>query len=400
MQNTKWVKLTTYGAFFIFFLFGFVDNLKGPTLPPMLQELGFSYSVGGSILLGSYLGFLVATVVTGSLADLAGRKLLVLIGCVLFFMGAGGYSFFHSFWGLTLAMFIFGLGLGVFEIGANMIIVDIHGANRGRYLNLLGFFHGAGSMLAPLYAGWLLEANFSWRTIFQLSGIYTALLFLYFLPIKYPIQKAQEKAKLQWTKVRDSLLTFEMVLYYLIIMLYVASEIGVATWLVEFLQQSKSQSVMTSTLFLSLFFGAITLGRFLGSFIVDRVGYLRVMLLASLVAIVFLSIGTFAPPWLAFFIPCVGFCFSIVFPTVTAAVSELHKENLGMVLGVLFAFAGIGGMLGAWAVGVSSDWLGIHLGFGTILIFIVTMCILFFVLFSRQENSGLFNFKTQPATVE
>ena len=60
---------------------------------------------------------------------------------------------------------------------------------------------------------------------------------------------------------------------------------------------------------------------------------------------------------------------SIVFPTVTASVSAIHKENMGSILGILFAFSGIGGALGPWTVGVVSDWAGIEMGIASTLIF-------------------------------
>ena len=47
--------LLTAGCFLSFFVFGFTDNLKGPTLPAMLAELNFSYGTGGNIFFGEYL---------------------------------------------------------------------------------------------------------------------------------------------------------------------------------------------------------------------------------------------------------------------------------------------------------------------------------------------------------
>jgi len=41
--------LLTAGCFLAFFVFGFTDNLKGPTLPAMLQELQISYGMGGNM---------------------------------------------------------------------------------------------------------------------------------------------------------------------------------------------------------------------------------------------------------------------------------------------------------------------------------------------------------------
>jgi len=67
-QSKNTVFLLTAGCFLAFFVFGFTDNLKGPTLPAMLAELNFDYGTGGNIFFGEYLGFLIATLITGILA--------------------------------------------------------------------------------------------------------------------------------------------------------------------------------------------------------------------------------------------------------------------------------------------------------------------------------------------
>ena len=84
------IRLMTYGAFFSFFLFGFADNLKGPTLPALLKDLNFNYSLGGTIFLGAYLGFLVATLLTGPLSDVTGKKVVIFVACVCLFLGIAG----------------------------------------------------------------------------------------------------------------------------------------------------------------------------------------------------------------------------------------------------------------------------------------------------------------------
>jgi fucose permease len=110
------------------------------------------------------------------------------------------------------------------------------------------------------------------------------------------------------------------------------------------------------------------------------------MLYTSLAAVVCMAIGIFAPASLSFFLPLTGLFFSIIFPTATAAVSDLHKENVGTILGLLFTFAGIGGMLGPWIVGIFSDWMGIQMGFGMILIFCIGMSITFGLLIKKQNQ--------------
>ena len=381
------IKRITYGAFLSFFLFGFADNLRGPTFPVLLDDLNFSYSVGGTIVLGAYLGFLIATLLTGPLSDVSGKRVVIFIACACLFVGMLGYSVFSAFWILAVAMTVVGLGMGALEVGANLIIVDLHPQDKGRFLNLLAFFHGVGSMLAPLYAGQLLDAGVSWRSIYQSGLLIVVLLFVYFLFVKYPKTAVSGTSKLDVKRLGKSAFTRDMILFYVVIAVYVAAEIGIGAWLVEFLQEAKSQSVMTSSFFLAAFFGAITVGRFVGSFLVERVGYVKSMLYAALASVVCVAIGTFGPPALAFFLPLAGLFFSIIFPTVTAAVSDLHKENLGMILGLLFTFGGVGGMLGPWTIGVVGDWVDIQTGMGMILVFCVGMSITFGLLARRQRGS-------------
>jgi FHS family glucose/mannose:H+ symporter-like MFS transporter len=382
------ISLITYGAFLAFFLFGFADNLKGPILPALLDDLALSYSTGGTIVMGAYLGFLIATLLTGPLSDTAGNKVVIFVACACLSIGAITFSTASATLMLAASMTIVGLGLGAIEVGGNLIIVDLYQDNKGRYLNLLAFFHGVGSMLAPLYAGTLLNAGTSWRTIYQSITIVVVVLFVYFILIRYPRAGTSEGSGLDLKKIGRSAFTGKMILFYATIAMYVAVEIGIGAWLVEFLQKVNSQSVMMSSLYLSLFFGAVTAGRFIGSFLVERMGYLKSMLYTSIAAMICLALGIFAPPGLSFFLPLAGFFLSIIFPTATAAVSDLHQENVGTILGLLFTFAGVGGMLGSWSVGIVSDWVGIHLGFGMVLVFCIGMCITFSVLIKISPDQN------------
>lgn len=364
--------LLTAGGFFAFFVFGFVDNLKGPTLPALLRDLNFSYSQGGTILFGAYIGFMVATLLTGVLADATGMKAVLLLAGISLTVGLTAFSLVSSFWLLFSALFVVGLGLGAIEVGGNGLIVDLHARDRGRFLNLLAVFHGVGSFVVPLYAAQLLSTNFSWRQVYQFAIILAIGLALFFLFVKYPrAQSSGEGVNLRTLFAAG--FTWRMTWYYLFVAVYVAAEIGVASWIVEYLQQVKGFDIGTSSVYLSLFFAAIMVGRLGGSFIVERVGYLTIMLVATVIATVSLTIGIFGPPWLTIFIPLTGLFFSIMFPTATASVSSLQLANMGAILGVLFTFGGLGGALGPWLIGTAADIVGIELAFALTISFCVMM---------------------------
>ena len=384
----RMVWVLTAGAFFAFFVFGYVDNLKGPILPVLLDEMDFSYTTGGTLLLGSYFGFLIATLATGVLADAVGNKLILLSAGVLLTIGLFLFSIGNSFWALAIGMTLGGLGLGAIEVGGNNLIVEIHDAQRGRFLNLLGVFHGIGSFTVPVVASQLLLADYSWRQIYQMALVLTVTLAIFFLVVRYPKRKSTGDGGFDLAVLRRVGFTRSMNLYYLLITVYVAAELGIASWLVEFLQQEKGMSLARSSFYLSLFFVFIMLGRLLGSFVVERIGYLRIMLIVAVASIVSLTAGIFGPPSLAILIPFTGFFFSIVFPTATAAVSHQHIKNTGAILGLLFAFGGLGGALGPWAMGVANDLVGVMLGFALSIVYCLIMIVALLALRSLAKAQG------------
>jgi len=380
------VFLLTAGCFLAFFIFGFTDNLKGPTLPAMLAELNISYGTGGNIFFGEYLGFIIATLITGLLADRFGLKIVILFAGICLLVGVGGYSSFQLPIFLAISLFIIGLGLGAFELGPNAIIVSLHPKRKGLYLNLMSVLHGLGSMLAPLFAGWLFISNTSWRIVYRWDLPLIAFFVLLAIFLRFP--KAEEKVELDFRHIPQIAFTGQLPWFYVVISLYVAAEISVGSWLVTFLQQLRAASVVSSTQFLSLFFATLMVGRLLGGFFVQRIGYLRSIFFASMCSMFCIFIGLFGPVQLSFFLPMTGLFFSIIFPTITAAVSDLHHENINTVLGVLFTFSGLGGLIGPWLVGWGSDLFGLQAGFVIILIFIFLMSISIFILIRGTDHAA------------
>jgi fucose permease len=376
--------LLTAGCFLSFFVFGFTDNLKGPTLPSMLAELHISYGTGGNIFFGEYLGFLIATLITGILADRFGLKSVILLAGVFLGIGVSGYSFFQSAILLSGSLFVLGMGLGSLELGPNAIIVSLHHERKGLYLNLMAVLHGLGSLVAPLFAGWLLSLTISWRVIYRWDILLIGLFVFIFIFLRFP--KAEEKAQLDFRHIPQIAFKGQLPWFYIAILFYVAVEIGIGSWLVTFLQKIHNVSVTASTQSLSLFFVMLTIGRLLGGFFVQRVGYVRSILLMAVGAMFCIIAGLFGPKEVSFLLPITGFFLSIMFPTFTAAVSDTHTENGNTILGVLYTFAGLGGVLGPWLIGWTSDLLGLRIGFSMIAIFMAAVLVSLIILVKGEPN--------------
>ena len=377
------VFLVTAACFLSFFVFGFTDNLKGPTLPSMIHELNIDYGTSGNIFFGEYFGFVVTSLLAGILADRFGLRIILILAGGLLAAGVAGYSTFSNTMVLTISLFSVGLGLGAIELGANATIVQIHPEKTGLYLNLMAVLHGVGSLIAPLFAGWLLGLDVSWRAIYRWDILLIGLFVLLFLFLQFPKSQAKNNS-IDFKNIPNFAFKGILPWFYAAIAFYVAAEIGVGSWLVTFLQDTRSQSILASNQSLSLFFGLLTLGRLVGGFIVHRLGYLRSILFASIASLICVSLGTFTT--LSIFFPITGFFFSIIFPTFTAAVSEDLKENTNTILGVLFTFAGIGGLLGPWIIAWASDLFGLKIGFAFIGVFTALLVISVSILLKGVKN--------------
>lgn len=382
-QNLTSILLTAI-CFFAFFIFGTTDNLKGSTLPAMLAELNIDYGTGGNIFFSEYVGFLIATLITGILADRFGLKIVFILAGIALVFGVGGYSSFSTPFLLSTSLFIVGLGLGAFELGPNAVIVSLYHEQKGLYLNLMAVMHGLGSMIAPLVAGYLLSMDVNWRTIYRFDLLLIAIFLVASLLVRFP--KSEEKASLDFRAIPTVAFKHTLPFYYGAMLFYVAAEIGLASWMVVYLQEARSLNETASNNYLAIFFGMLMLGRFFGSFFVKRVGYLRSILFATLLATASIALGIFTN--LVIFIPITGFFFSIIFPTLTAAVSDAEQENINTILGTLFTFSGIGGMIGPWLVAWSSKLFGLQVGFSSIILLTGSTLVFAFILNQRSNTNG------------
>lgn len=397
--------LLTLGGFWAFFGFGFVDNLKGPLLPEMVRSGRFDYAQSASLILASYIGFIIATLGSGALADrFSHRSVLWLAGwCVL--CGLGCMPLCTSMSALVVCMLVMGLGLGAIELGANGLMIQLHSDDRGRYLNLLSVFHGCGSLIVPLAAAQLIDTSWRWQAIYALCASMALPLLLLFFPRRTNATHresdtnahSQSSAQLKSTKPYWLSMGFTPVMwcYYGLIAAYVATELSMGAWMMEYLQQHHQFTVDLSSRYLSAFFVMLMLGRLLGAWIVERVNYLLAVAVALSASAVCIAAGLLIDRRLVFMLPVSGLCMSIVFPTITASVSRLHPTNSGTIIGLLFAFSGLGGALGPWIVGLFSQAFGLQIGLSTTLVF-NGLALLAWLILRRQHRQLPTSFHAHP----
>ena len=113
-KSNKWT--ITVGCFMSYFLFGFIDNMKGPILPMLLSDMNYSYSFGGTIVFSEYTGFFISTFLAGLIADLLGKKSTLIIAGICLILGVTGYAASSNLILFIGFIFFIGLGAGSLEL--------------------------------------------------------------------------------------------------------------------------------------------------------------------------------------------------------------------------------------------------------------------------------------------
>lgn len=256
---------------------------------------------------------------------------------------------------------------------------------------MLTAISGIGSILSPILASQLLHAGHSWRFVYYMGLVLLIPIALYFISIRAPKQSGVSGDSVSLAEHRenapDSSIRFfrkDLLLMYFINFMYMAAEMGLTTWLVEFYITDRHYTAVKSAQLLPFFYITMTFGRFAGGFFVDRIGRFTSTAAASFGVSFCILIGLISSGPLSMIIALSGLFYSIVFPTATAMLASLPSGNAGRVQGLYFAFGGLGGMFGPWFMGIINTYFGLKAGiFLPVLLFLFILTLL--ILLKKQR---------------
>ena len=346
------------------------------TTAAVSPALPHSHAAIGDFMLAHFLGFLVASVVTGFLSDRLGRKGFMLSGCLLLSAGSLGMLWCDRFWLGMAAMGLTGIGGGAMGPPVLAMVGQVHPTRRSGMTSMVESFFCFGAALWPLALAVVLPAAASWR----LPG---ALAFLNREPSVWRLPFAMA-AVLPWVlgaaiavvpfpafhdvKRRDAGRRLALLKhpFFLLsaaaIFSYAAAEAGTQQWLPRYFDERFTKPLLMGNAALALFWGAMGTCR-LAWPVLARWVRDRHMLIASMAAALVLNAAAVAAPYPAAAVLLfggLGLAFGAVWPLLVAGIGDHYHHMAGTATGTLVAVSGVGAMLGPFVLGQIAQVTTVH----------------------------------------
>ena len=356
----------TWLAYLMLAYFAYAQAIIGPLMPFLRAELKLNYTTAG--LHGSLfaLGMIVAGLSGDRLARQWGRRVVFWGGGAGMAAGAvilaGGDRVL-----LTLAGALLMGGLGSFLlVMIQASLSDRHGEQRAIALTESNVAASISASLAPVLIGAFQRSDWGWRSALYLIAAAFASLFIYFQTVVIPDN--HPAATLKSNPGAPPSLPKAYWAYWSVVMLVVSVEWCLIFWGADYLVEKIGLSKVNAATMMSVFFGAMVLGRIIGSRLSRTVA--SPTLLLSAIGIAGVGFGLF---WLASFGPLnitglffAGLGVANTFPlTLTVAVSVGARRNDAASARIALA-SGLAILISPLVLGWVADQLNLQNAFGVV----------------------------------
>lgn len=361
-------------VYLAFVSLGLPDSLLGSGWPVMHLELGVPVSFMGILSTLVSLCTILSSLFSNRLTRRFGTAGVTVASVFLTAVALLGYSVSPNFTMLLLFAIPYGLGAGAIDAALNNFVAQHYSS---RHMSWLHCFWGVGTIVSPFVMSYALTLG-AWNLGYRIVGFLQlgiALVLLLTLPVWKKVPQAEQQSQ-RSVGILEALKIRGVPALLLGFFAYCAIEATAMNWASTYFVSARAISPEQAARFASLCYIGITAGRFLGGFVMNRLGDRRMILLGasilSLGCILLLIPGGTALAFAGFLI--IGFGCAPVYPCIIHATPyNFGPENAAAIIGIQMASAYLGATLMPLVFGVLGRIAGFRILPLYLLIFVVLM---------------------------
>lgn len=360
-----------------------------PSITAEFTATGLSLGALGLIFPARAVGGILGNLLAGLGSDRVGYARLVWISALALAACLALASWSQPWLLFVLGFVLVSMAQEGLSTGINAVVADANPQARAQALNILHGVYGVGATISPLIIGGLLGWGLAWRwalggmgAVWLLFGLVAY--FFYRTEGGEPTGRATQQLDLGMLRQGEFLSLF------LISFIYNGVAYSLLGWVALFMQDAAGFSAFFSIGMVSVFYLALTAGRFLCAAVAERLGYSKVLLILAVgitltYPLVVLGINSFLAVIGVFL---TGLSLSGLFPTALAYGSRLYPTQTGTVTGTLKIAMTLGAMLPPLWTGVIAEWWTFQGALGLNYILVLPMILIALYLGRREAAAG------------
>lgn len=378
MRKNKWI----YGALFLLMLANAAsDNIRGAIIPSIK---GFftvqNTQIGWMMILNSF-GYMLGTYAGGQLCARKGQKVVIQLGAAIAILSLFMMALSKTYLFFISAVFMGSVGVAFMGIAMNTLIPIVSGNKQALVMNLTHFCYGLGAMLTQKASGMIISSALPWQAVFYYVIGFMMVALLYVTAINFPksVEVTEHHANEPLSESEKSVAA----LFVLVLGFYVVSEIQTITWMINYIKIAYGRPENYAATFSALFFLSFSVGRLVGGFVIEKIGYLKSVQIAIIGSLTIFLFGWLMKENGLYFISLSGFFFSICFPTIVLSASVFYKAHSARLTGIVVTGATAINTVLSLLMGVLNDAVGVY--YALLLIPVSLIISLFFLNILRKR---------------
>ena len=366
-----------------FFSLGLPDSLLGAGWPAMYPDIGAPLTYMGIVSMVISAGTVVSSLLSDGMTRRFGTACVTIFSVFLTAVGLFGFSVSTKFWMLLLWSVPYGFGAGAIDAALNNYVA-LHYTSK--HMSWLHCFWGAGAIVSPFIMSYALLHD-SWNRGYgevALIQVVIGVLLLCTLPMwkihKNPTKVSEEARPIGLVNaLRIGGVPFLLLGFFA----YCAAEATTMYWASTYLVEVKGLAEERAAAFGSLFYIGLTAGRFLGGFIMDRLGDRKMIRMGTAVLtcgiLCLLLAGERETLFLAGFL-IIGLGCAPIYPCIIHSTpANFGAENSGAIIGIQMASAYVGTTFVPPLLGL----LGRFLGLGILPVYLIVFFALMLTMIEK-----------------
>jgi fucose permease len=383
-------------AFLAFVGIGLPAGLLGVGWPSIRETFDRPQGALGIVLGAVTVGYLVSSFAAGRVLVRLGVGMTLALSCLTLATGLVGNALAPTWWVFVGLGVLIGLGSGTIDTGLNIYVATYHDA---RTMNWLHACFGVGATVGPGIMTAVLGLDRSWRWGYAIPGLALLLLTVVFLATRdrwpaAPGARAaaeSEPGRARSTPYLATLRLWAVWLGILFFVVHVGVEVVASVWSYSLFTEERGVSEATAGLWISVYWGCLTLGRIVFGWLVG-VARMDVVLRACMATVVLgglLIWANLAQATDAIGLALIGLGLAPIFPSMIATTPErLGPDHTANGVGFQVGAAVLGGALIPGLVGVLADQVGLEVVGPALILTGLAQFALYLVIVAQASNAA------------